>query len=69
MARMARVVAPGCWHHVTQRGNRRQTVFFTDADRTMYLTLLRAQCRRAEVRIAGYCLISNHVHLIAIPPA
>lgn len=66
---MARVVAPGCWHHITQRGNRRQTVFFSDADRTTYLSLLRAQCRRTEVRIAGYCLMSNHVHLIAIPPA
>lgn len=35
----------------------------------MYLELLRAQCRRTEVRIAGYCLMSNHVHLIAIPPS
>ena len=35
MARFARVVAPGCWHHVTQRGNRRQTVFFSDDDRAV----------------------------------
>ena len=68
MARMARVVAPGCWHHVTQRGNRQQTVFFGDADRIIYLQLLAHHCRKASVRIAGYCLMGNHVHLIVIPP-
>jgi len=30
MARIARVVAPGLPHHVTQRGNRRQQTFFCD---------------------------------------
>ncbi len=67
MARLARVVVPGCWHHVTQRGNHQQTVFFEDADRAMYLRLLARYCDRALVAIAGYCLMSNHVHLIAIP--
>lgn len=66
---MARVVVPGCWHHVTQRGNRQQTVFFEDADRAQYLQLLAQHCRRASVGIAGYCLMSNHVHLIVIPRA
>ena len=37
MARIARVVVPDHWHHITQRGNRRQTVFFEDTDRTLYL--------------------------------
>jgi putative transposase len=62
MGRIARVVIPGCWHHVTQRGNRRQTVFFDDADRKLYLDLLRRYCARYEVAVAGYCLMSNHVH-------
>ncbi len=69
MARIARVVVPGCWHHVTQRGNRRQSVFFDDADRAMYLRLLARHCRQASVGIAGYCLMGNHVHLVAIPRA
>ena len=69
MARFARVVAPGCWHHVTQRGNRRQTVFFSDDDRAVYLRLLGLECGRHGVRIAGYCLLSNHVHVVAIPSA
>jgi len=66
---MARVVAPGCWHHVTQRGNRGQTVFFEDTDRAMYLRLLGVQCGRNGVRISGYCLLSNHVHLVVVPQA
>src|ERR1035437_6369139 len=67
MARMARVVASGCWHHITQRGNRRQVVFFEDTDRAMYLRLLGLHCNRHGVRISGYCLLSNHVHLVAVP--
>ena len=68
MGRIARVVVADCWHHVTQRGNLGQPVFFDDDDRTMYLNLLRAQCRRTGLQIAGYCLMTNHVHLIAVPP-
>ena len=67
MARIARVVVPDCWHHITQRGNIRQTVFLDDTDRAMYLKLLRRHTLKHKVRIAGYCLMSNHVHLIAIP--
>jgi putative transposase len=67
MARLARVVMPGVWHHVTQRGNRRQMVFSSDEDRAMYLALLQSHCTRAAVRITGYCLMGNHVHLIVAP--
>lgn len=41
MPRMVRVVVPGVPHHVTQRGNNRQDVFFTDADRRFYLETLK----------------------------
>jgi len=61
------VVLPGCWHHVTQRGNHRQTIFFEDAHRTFYLHLLRGHCERYGVAIGGYCLMGNHVHALAIP--
>ena len=67
MARMARVVVPGCWHHITQRGNRRQSVFFDDTDRALYLRWLTRNCASASVDIAGYCLMGNHVHIVAIP--
>jgi putative transposase len=67
MARMARVVAAGIPHHVTQRGNRRQQVFFSDGDYQSYLTLLAESCRQANVAVWAYCLMPNHVHLILVP--
>jgi putative transposase len=64
---MPRVVVPGLPHHVTQRGNNRQDVFFTDDDRRAYLTLLLGQSRRHGLAVRGYCLMSNHVHLVVVP--
>ncbi|MBS3733943.1 MAG: transposase [Phycisphaerae bacterium] len=67
MPRVARVVIPGCPHHVTQRGNNRQDVFFVDDDRRVYLDVLRVQCQRFGLAIDAYCLMTNHVHLVATP--
>ncbi len=67
MARMARLVVPGCPHHVTQRGNRRQEVFFGDEDYATYGQLLAAWAGAAGTRIWAYCLMPNHVHLILVP--
>ena len=67
MPRTARVVIPGCPHHITQRGNNRQDVFFVDDDRRLYLQLLGEYGRRYGLELVGYCLMTNHVHLVAIP--
>ena len=67
MARLARVVAAGVPHHITQRGNRRQQTFFSDADFSHYRGLMAAWCARLDVAIWAYCLMPNHVHLIAVP--
>ena len=67
MARLARAVAAGVPHHVTQRGNRRQPTFFGDADYKLYRTLLAASCGRHGVAVWAYCLMPNHVHLILVP--
>jgi putative transposase len=67
MARIARVVAAGVPHHVVQRGNRRQPVFFSTADYKAYLRLVAAWCRQERVEVWAYCLMPNHVHLIAVP--
>ncbi|WP_426377646.1 transposase [Desulforudis sp. 1031] len=69
MARIARVVAPGVPHHVTQRGNRRQQTFFCEEDYRAYLHLMAEWCSRWKVEIWAYCLMPNHVHLIAVPPS
>lgn len=67
MARIARVIASGIPHHVTQRGNRRMQTFFSDEDYLSYLSLLSEWCRKCGVAIWAYCLMPNHVHLIAVP--
>lgn len=67
MARIARVVVPGLPHHVTQRGNRRQTTFFNDADYRLYLELLSEWSAAKGIDVWSYCLMPNHIHLIAIP--
>ena len=67
MARLARVVAPGVPHHVTQRGNRRQETFFSDDDYRAYMSLMKEWCARLGVEVWSYCLMPNHVHLIVMP--
>src|SRR5262249_20206153 len=67
MARLARVVVPGVPHHITQRGNRRQRTFFCDEDYHCYLELMAQWCGAHEVEVWAYCLMPNHVHLIAVP--
>src|SRR3954463_8090540 len=68
MPRLARAIAPGLPHHVTQRGNRCQKTFFCTDDYLRYLALLAEWCDRCAVDIWAYCLMPNHVHLIAVPP-
>lgn len=67
MPRIARVIAVGVPQHVTQGGNHRARNFFSDADRELYLELLTEYCQLHHVELLGYCLMSNHVHLIAVP--
>lgn len=67
MPRIARVVVPGCPHHLIQRGNRRQRVFFSDEDRAFYLTLLGREALKHGIAIWAFCLMENHVHVVAVP--
>ena len=67
MARIARLVVPGIPHHVTQRGNRRETTFFDDGDYRLYRDLLGAAAAKAGAAIWAYCLMPNHVHVIVTP--
>ena len=67
MARFPRVVIADVPHHVTQRGNARQVILASDADRMTYLALLREYSKLHALSLLGYCLMSNHVHLIAVP--
>ena len=67
MPRFPRVVIPGCPHHLIQRGNRRQRVFFCDEDRAFFLTLLGREAEKRGIAIWAFCLMENHFHLVAVP--
>ncbi len=67
MPRVARTVFAGIPHHITQRGNRGENVFYTDEDRQVYLSWLKAYCEKYQVEVIAYCLMTNHIHLILIP--
>ncbi len=67
MPRVARIIAPQYPHHITQRGNNRTDVFFDDEDKDAYLSALKDYCERWSVKIWAYCLMANHVHLLAVP--
>jgi len=67
MSRLPRVVVVGVPHHVTQRGNARQVILESDSDRTTYLALLRQYSDVHRLSLLGYCLMSNHVHLMRMP--
>ena len=68
MAWIARVIVPGFPHHITQRGNRCQPTFFNDEDYAAYLDLMAQWCAKHAVEVWAWCLMPNHVHLIAVPP-
>ncbi|MEY4701686.1 MAG: hypothetical protein RL326_1873 [Pseudomonadota bacterium] len=67
MPRRSRTVIPRIPHHVTQRGARRQDVFFTDRDRFVYLDLLSHNAARYGADLLAYTLMTNHVHHLVVP--
>jgi putative transposase len=69
MPRLSRTVFAGVPHHITQRGNRREDIFFTEEDREAYLSWLKEYCEKFGVEILAYCLMTNHIHLVAVPSA
>ena len=67
MARIKRIVIPNTPHHITQRGVRSMNIFFKHEDYEYYKELLFTQCKLHDLKIISYCLMTNHVHIIAIP--
>ena len=67
MARLPRLSVSGYVHHVIQRGNNRQAIFSSAADRRMLLQLLEENARKFGVAIHAYVLMDTHFHLLATP--
>jgi len=54
-------------HHITQRGNNQQAVFLDADDHAVYLRYLREHSEHFGLAVNAYCLMSNHVHVVATP--
>ncbi|MFZ3091811.1 MAG: transposase [Nitrospirota bacterium] len=67
MPRIARAVAIGYPHHIVQRGNNKEKVFFNKKDKERYLSLLIKYSDTWNCPILAYSLMTNHVHLLVRP--
>jgi putative transposase len=67
MPRSTRLIIPNLFHHAIQRGNNRQDVFNDNIDRLYYLKWARLLSEENCVSIIGYCLMTNHIHLLVFP--
>ena len=67
MARQSRLSLPGHPHHVIQRGNNRQAIFSSNADREFLLALLVENSKKFHVALHAYLLMENHFHLLLTP--
>lgn len=68
MARHPRLIVPGVAVHIVQRGVDRQACFREETDQFVYLSVLRAVLKKLQCALHAYCLMTNHVHLLATPP-
>lgn len=68
MPRQLRREFAGAIYHVMNRGDRREEIFRTEADRRLFLSTLTEACAKAAWQIHAYCLTRNHFHLVVETP-
>ena len=68
MPRQLRIEYEGAVYHLLSRGDRREDIFWDDADRQNFLVLLGRTCERTAWQVHAYCLMSNHFHLVVETP-
>ncbi len=68
MARPLRIELAGGLYHVTSRGNAREPIYFSDDDRTAWLSLFGEVCARFNWVCHAYCQMTNHYHLLVETP-
>ena len=68
MARKVRIQYPGAIYHVMNRGDHRERIFVTDADRQLFLGTLERACEKTGWQVHAFCLMSNHFHLVVETP-
>ncbi len=67
MPRTARASVGGVCYHVLNRGNARDDVFHKEDDYIAFMKLVGDACERLPMRVLGWCLLSNHVHMVLWP--
>ena len=68
MSRPLRIEYPGAWYHVMNRGRRKEDVFLSRTDYESFLEILREASIGWNIKIAAYCLMPNHYHLLVTTP-
>lgn len=68
MSRPLRIEFPGAWYHVMNRGRRRENIFSTPEDYQTFIKVLQEAADLWGLKIAAYCLMSNHYHLLVQTP-
>ena len=68
MSRPLRIQYPDAWYHVMNRGRRGEDVFTGKKDYNAFINLLKELVEDYNVKIAAYCLLSNHYHLLVQTP-
>jgi putative transposase len=68
MTRPLRIQYPDAWYHVMNRGRHRDAIFKEDSDYSIFIDLLQEAGSAWKLKIAAYCLMSNHYHLLIQTP-
>lgn len=68
MSRPLRIEYPGAWYHVMNRGRRSEKIFYNDEDRNAFIKVLQESTELWGFRVAAFCLMTNHYHLLIQTP-
>ena len=68
MPRPLRVEYPDAYYHVINRGNYQEKIYLNDLDKEKFIEYLEKAAERFSVIFHGYCLMSNHYHLLIQTP-
>lgn len=68
MSRPLRIEYPGAWYHVMNRGRRRESIFLRQEDYDAFVQVVRETADLWNLKVAAYCLMPNHYHLLVQTP-
>jgi putative transposase len=68
MSRPLRIEYAGAWYHVMNRGRRAEKIFTEKKDYELFLELLKESSELFNIKVAAYCMMPNHYHLLLHTP-